>query len=117
MASGGVVAAVARLARRLPLAPRLALRDAVRHRGRTAPAVAAVMAAVAGTTAVTLYVTAQQGAERAGYRPSGAIGTVTVLLTSAYTVSIHRKEWVIAFCLRFTDDDSRVFRSRLCECG
>ena len=84
MASGGVVAAVARLARRLPLAPRLALRDAVRHRGRTAPAVAAVMAAVAGTTAVTLYVTAQQGAERAGYRPSGAIGTVTVLLTSAF---------------------------------
>jgi len=82
MASGGVVAAVARLARPLPLAPRLALRDAVRHRGRTAPAVAAVMAAVAGTTAVTLYITAQDRAGRVEYQASGALGTVAVGLGS-----------------------------------
>ncbi|WP_079191601.1 ABC transporter permease [Streptomyces sp. CB00455] len=44
-----------RLGRRLPLSPRLALRDAVRNRGRTAPAVAAVLAAVAGTVAVATY--------------------------------------------------------------
>ncbi|MFD0267190.1 FtsX-like permease family protein [Streptomyces sp. NPDC127106] len=44
-----------RIGRRLPLSPRLALRDAVRNRGRTAPAVAAVMAAVAGTVAIAAY--------------------------------------------------------------
>ncbi|MFD7624441.1 FtsX-like permease family protein [Streptomyces sp. NPDC059851] len=44
-----------RLGHRLPLSPRLALRDAVRNRGRTAPAVAAVLAAVAGTVAVATY--------------------------------------------------------------
>ncbi|MEU2389325.1 ABC transporter permease [Streptomyces sp. NPDC007369] len=44
-----------RIGGRLPLSPRLALRDAVRNRGRTAPAVAAVMAAVAGTVAIAGY--------------------------------------------------------------
>ncbi|MEU8274171.1 FtsX-like permease family protein [Microbispora bryophytorum] len=47
-----LVAAVARLAARLPLPLRFAARDAVRNRGRTAPAVAAVMTAVVALTAV-----------------------------------------------------------------
>ncbi|MFE0604017.1 ABC transporter permease [Streptomyces sp. NPDC058892] len=50
-----LVGVFGRLGRRLPLSPRLALRDAVRNRGRTAPAVAAVLAAVAGTVAVATY--------------------------------------------------------------
>ncbi|MFB7662888.1 ABC transporter permease, partial [Kitasatospora sp. NPDC056138] len=65
-----------RLGRRLPLSPRLALRDAVRHRGRTAPAVAAVMAAVAGSVAVGIYNTSNDQQLRDAYRaslPSGAV--------------------------------------------
>ncbi|WP_329039008.1 ABC transporter permease [Streptomyces sp. NBC_00178] len=50
-----IVGLLGRLGSRLPLAPRMALRDAARNRGRTAPAVAAVMAAVAGTVAIATY--------------------------------------------------------------
>ncbi|NXY97191.1 FtsX-like permease family protein [Streptomyces sp. BR123] len=56
-----------RLGRRLPLSPRLALRDAVRNRGRTAPAVAAVMAAVAGTVAIAVYEQSHQAQARFEY--------------------------------------------------
>ncbi|MGI5161164.1 FtsX-like permease family protein [Microbispora sp. CA-102843] len=49
-----LIAAVARLAARLPLPLRFAARDAVRNRGRTAPAIAAVMTAVVALTAVGL---------------------------------------------------------------
>ncbi|MEU1122030.1 ABC transporter permease [Streptomyces sp. NPDC005899] len=52
-----IVGFLGRLGTRLPLSPRMALRDAARNRGRTAPAVAAVMAAVAGTVAVATYTT------------------------------------------------------------
>lgn len=65
-----------RLSSRLPLGPRLALRDATRNRGRTAPAVAAVMAAVAGAVAVTAYQASGAAENRAGYvatAPSGAL--------------------------------------------
>lgn len=51
-----VVGAVGRSAHRLPIVPRLALRDASRHQARTTPAVAAIMTAVAGTIAVSVYV-------------------------------------------------------------
>ncbi|MEU8703975.1 FtsX-like permease family protein [Streptomyces sp. NPDC048565] len=50
-----IVGLLGRLGARLPLSPRMALRDAARNRGRTAPAVAAVMAAVAGTVAIATY--------------------------------------------------------------
>ncbi|MET7365561.1 FtsX-like permease family protein [Streptomyces sp. NPDC005566] len=50
-----IVGFLGRLGSRLPLSPRMALRDAARNRGRTAPAVAAVMAAVAGTVAIATY--------------------------------------------------------------
>ncbi|MFJ8755355.1 FtsX-like permease family protein [Streptomyces sp. NPDC102441] len=52
-----IVGFLGRLGTRLPLSPRMALRDAARNRGRTAPAVAAVMAAVAGTVAIATYTT------------------------------------------------------------
>ncbi|MEN8649674.1 FtsX-like permease family protein [Streptomyces sp. 21So2-11] len=61
---------------RLPLSPRLALRDAVRNRGRTAPAVAAVLAAVAGTVAVATYAASDDAQQRAAYEaqlPPGAV--------------------------------------------
>ncbi|MGW1813397.1 FtsX-like permease family protein [Streptomyces sp. NPDC002125] len=55
-----IIGFLGRLGTRLPLSPRMALRDAARNRGRTAPAVAAVMAAVAGTIAIATYTASVQ---------------------------------------------------------
>ncbi|MEE1784866.1 FtsX-like permease family protein [Streptomyces sp. SP17BM10] len=65
-----------RIGRRLPLGPRLALRDSVRHRGRTAPAVAAVMAAVAGAVAVSVYAASSDEQNRRDYVASAPAGAV-----------------------------------------
>ncbi|MFI6447933.1 FtsX-like permease family protein [Kitasatospora sp. NPDC050543] len=67
-----------RLARSLPLGPRLALRDSARHRARTAPAVAAVMAAVAGAVAVGVYTAGSDAQARADYRPRTPVNAVTL---------------------------------------
>lgn len=69
---------VGRLARLLPLAPRLAVRDAARHRARSAPAVAAVAAAVAGSITVSVYLASQDAYDQRAFRPSVPIGTTTV---------------------------------------
>jgi putative ABC transport system permease protein len=65
-----------RLSGRLPLGPRLALRDSTRNRGRTAPAVAAVMAAVAGAVAVSVYQSSSDAQARAAYQASGPLGSL-----------------------------------------
>ncbi len=67
-----VVSIAARIAPRLSLAGRLALRDADRNRGRSAPAVAAVLAAVSGSVAVMLYVAALDQHDREAYTPSAS---------------------------------------------
>jgi putative ABC transport system permease protein len=67
-----------RLSSRLPLGPRIALRDATRNRGRTAPAVAAVMAAVAGAVAVTAYQQSRDAENRASYTASAPSRAVTL---------------------------------------
>jgi putative ABC transport system permease protein len=69
-----VVGAAGRLARFLPLSPRLALRDAARHRGRSGPAVAAVMAAIAGSIAVSAYFVSTVHRDRETYIPQARIG-------------------------------------------
>ncbi|MFD8754460.1 FtsX-like permease family protein [Kitasatospora sp. NPDC059577] len=71
-----LVALVGRAAGRLPLGPRLALRDSARHRSRTAPAVAAVMAAVAGAVAIGVYTTSTDAENRRDYRPQAPYGAV-----------------------------------------
>ncbi|MEV7931245.1 FtsX-like permease family protein [Kitasatospora sp. NPDC088779] len=76
-----LVALLGRLARRLPLGPRLALRDSARHRSRTAPAVAAVMAAVAGAVAIGVYSTSTDAENRRDYRPQAPYGAVQLLST------------------------------------
>ncbi|MEW2066547.1 FtsX-like permease family protein [Streptomyces sp. NPDC007346] len=74
-----VVGLLGRLGRRLPLTPRIALRDAARNRGRTAPAVAAVMAAVAGSVAIATY-TASGNAEQAyNHEPNLTPGTAALM--------------------------------------
>ncbi|MGR8009424.1 FtsX-like permease family protein [Streptomyces hypolithicus] len=70
-----------KLGGRLPLSPRLALRDAVRNRGRTAPAVAAVLAAVAGTVAVATFATSQDVQQRAEYRAQLPHGAMKVMIS------------------------------------
>ena len=74
-----------RLARLLPLGPRLALRDSTRNRGRTAPAVAAVMAAVAGAVAVSVYQSSSETESRAAYQASGPMGSVLLQFDSSDT--------------------------------
>ncbi len=79
--SGAVVVLASRPARRLGLAPRMALRDAARQRGRTAPAVAAVMAAIAGGLAALVFVGSQDAHDRAAYQPNLALGAAQVFVT------------------------------------
>jgi putative ABC transport system permease protein len=80
-----VIGLAARLGNRLPLAPRMALRDTARNRSAAAPAISAVMAAVAG--AVTIGVVwvsfdAQYAAEANG-DPYPA-GTVTAAIHDGF---------------------------------
>jgi putative ABC transport system permease protein len=75
-----VVGLAGRLARFVPLAPRLALRDAARHRGRSGPAVAAVMAAIAGSIAVSTYFVSTVHRDRESYIPQARIGQALLQL-------------------------------------
>ena len=80
--SPAIIGTCGRWARRLPLAPRLAMRDAARHRGRSAPALAAVLTAVAASTALALFVTATDDQDRRAYTPSWPERTAGVSLFS-----------------------------------
>lgn len=73
-----LVGLAGRLGPRLPVAPRLALRDAARNRGRTAPAVSAILAAVAGSVAVGTYVASLDRHDEQAYQPSAPRGTTVV---------------------------------------
>jgi putative ABC transport system permease protein len=68
------------LARWLPLAPRLAVRDAARNRTRTASAAAAVMAAVAGMVAVGIYAASNDLAAKRNYVPELRAGQSAIAL-------------------------------------
>ncbi|WP_316519894.1 FtsX-like permease family protein [Kitasatospora brasiliensis] len=74
-----LIALIGRAAGRLPLGPRLALRDSARHRSRTAPAVAAVMAAVAGAVAIGVYTTSTDAENRRDYEPEAPYGAVQLV--------------------------------------
>lgn len=74
-----IVGLLGRLGRRLPLTPRIALRDAARNRGRTAPAVAAVMAAVAGSIAIATYTSSNAAEQEYDFVPNMTPGTVAMM--------------------------------------
>ncbi|MFE9854997.1 FtsX-like permease family protein [Streptomyces sp. NPDC005780] len=78
-----IVGLLGRLGRRLPLSPRMALRDAARNRGRTAPAVAAVMAAVAGSVAIATYMSSSLAESDQEYTPMLTQGTMVLSSTDA----------------------------------
>jgi putative ABC transport system permease protein len=61
---------ISRLGGRLPLAPRIALRDAGRNRSAAAPAVAAVMASIIGAMAAILVVASTTDKNRRDYHAS-----------------------------------------------
>jgi len=71
---------VGRLARFLPLAGRLALRDANRNRASTAPAIAAVMACVVAGITVSVMVASEHGKSKYQYVPIAASGDARVLV-------------------------------------
>ena len=73
-----VVVVLARLARRLPLPLRFAVRDAARHRTRTVPAIAAVAATVAGVVALGIGNASDAEESRATYVPLLALGQASV---------------------------------------
>jgi putative ABC transport system permease protein len=58
------------LAARLPLSPRLALRDTARHRSRNGPIVTALLASFAATVAVAAIFSSQQASVAQFYQPS-----------------------------------------------
>lgn len=59
-----------RPATRLPLAPRIALRDTARARSRNGPVVTALLAAFAATVALAAYQSSQDAITAASWRPS-----------------------------------------------
>jgi putative ABC transport system permease protein len=92
-----LVGQAGRLARFLPLGPRLALRDAARNRGRTAPAVSAILAAVAGSIAISMVVASFDKRDRDAYSPQAPTGTTWLMLdgereakTSQVLDALHR---------------------------
>jgi putative ABC transport system permease protein len=81
VAAPALVGLVGRVAGRLPLSGRLAVRDAARHQHRTGPAVAAAMVAVTGSVAVLYVVASFDRHDRMQYQPAGPFGSVTVYST------------------------------------
>ncbi|QIG45066.1 ABC transporter permease [Nocardioides anomalus] len=73
-----VLAGLARLSGRLPLALRYAVRDADRHRTRTVPAVSAVAATVAGVVALGIGMSSDAAENQATYQPSLPRGVAMV---------------------------------------
>ena len=75
-----LVGLAGRLAGRLSLTGRLALRDAARHRHRTGPAVGAVMVAVAGSVAVAFAVAGYDQRDRDAYFATLPAGWASVFV-------------------------------------
>jgi len=69
-----------RLAHRLPLPARLAVRDAARQRTRTAPAVAAVAAIVAGVVALGIGASSDASEREATYTEQAPLGTGVLVM-------------------------------------
>lgn len=91
-----LIGLVARSGSRLPLAPRLALRDAVRNKSRTAPAVAAIMAGVAGAVSISMYVASSAAYDRNLYSPGTRPGQVLLVASVTDGLDVARAKDVIA---------------------
>ncbi|TNM36653.1 ABC transporter permease [Nocardioides albidus] len=79
-----VLGALGRLAARLPLPARLAVRDADRHRHRTGPATSAIMLAVAGSVVAACAIAGTERAEESRWVPQLPLHTMQIY--SSYDV-------------------------------
>ena len=70
-------------ARRLSLAPRIALRDTARARTRNGPIVTAVLASIAATVALAAVLSSQQAQALSEWRPEMAGDTLLIDATTA----------------------------------
>lgn len=109
-ASGLLVAAVGRLARRAGVATRIALRDLARQRGRTAPAAAAVLGAIAAATAGAVYMAAEAAHHTASWQPEVDVGTVKVRLEpwSSDVLATPEKAASVSAALRAIDPAAEI---------
>ncbi|MBB5872276.1 putative ABC transport system permease protein [Allocatelliglobosispora scoriae] len=73
-----LVGVIGRLGSRLPLAPRIALRDTARNRASAAPAISAVMAVVAGSVMIGIFMNSQNIRNNSYHVPSGPLGSATI---------------------------------------
>lgn len=99
MCTPTVLGLFALLGRRVPLCPRLALRDAARNRASVAPAVAAVMAAVAGSVAIGVFAASLSRHDELSYHPYLARGDAFAQLGDA---SARAQAAEVASALRHT---------------
>ncbi|HEX8095558.1 FtsX-like permease family protein, partial [Jatrophihabitans sp.] len=76
----GILSLAGRLAPRLPVAFRIALRDAARNRSAAVPALAAVLAVTTASIAIAIYVSSQSARDRLQYQPQLPAGLVLVRL-------------------------------------
>jgi putative ABC transport system permease protein len=79
-----LIGLVARLGSRLPLAPRISLRDTARNRSAAAPAISAVMAAVAGAVTVGVAMVSFQAQDAAAVPSDYPPGTVSAGVQDRY---------------------------------
>ncbi len=78
LATSWLVGLLDPVARWLPVAARLAVRDATRNRSRTAPAVAAVLATVAGVTALAIGSASDSAQSERDYVPRAPMGAAVL---------------------------------------
>lgn len=69
-----ILVAFGRLAARLPVAPRIAIRDAARHRSRSTPTVAAILAGVVALTAFSIGLASDTKQQMDTYQPQAQQG-------------------------------------------
>ncbi|ASU85548.1 ABC transporter permease [Nocardiopsis gilva YIM 90087] len=81
LCSGAIVSTLGRVAARLPLSLRIALRDSARNRSRTVPAIAAVFAALTFLVATAVFTVSEAEHEGWFHFPRAAEGTVLAYLT------------------------------------
>ncbi len=80
-----ILVAFGAVARRLPVAPRIAIRDAARHRSRSTPTVAAILAGVVALTAFSIGLASDTKQQMVTYQPQALPGEGVVYTGDAET--------------------------------
>lgn len=97
-----ILVAFGTIARRLPVGPRIAIRDAARHRSRSTPTVAAILAGVVALTAFSIGLASDTKEQMATYQPQALPGEGTIFTGDAET------QLAVAAALRNVGDGVRA---------